>query len=126
MDEGRARPCACGRGRTCICDGPIRLGPHRRIMANTLHCTSWQCCTRPLKRTLRRTVPMAWRFFLAAIVVSFSASSVVAADAAPRPNILIILADDMGYSDIGCYGGEIQTPNIDRLAANGIRFTNFY
>jgi arylsulfatase A-like enzyme len=45
---------------------------------------------------------------------------------APRPNILIILADDMGYSDIGCYGGEITTPNIDRLAANGLRFTQFY
>lgn len=43
-----------------------------------------------------------------------------------RPNILLILADDMGYSDIGCYGGEIQTPNIDRLAANGLRFTRFY
>lgn len=43
-----------------------------------------------------------------------------------RPNILIILTDDMGYSDLGCYGGEIQTPNIDRLAAQGIRFTQFY
>jgi arylsulfatase A-like enzyme len=44
----------------------------------------------------------------------------------PRPNILIILADDMGYSDIGCYGGEIATPNLDRLAAGGLRFTQFY
>ena len=43
-----------------------------------------------------------------------------------RPNILIILSDDMGFSDLGCYGGEIQTPNLDRLAANGIRFTQFY
>lgn len=43
-----------------------------------------------------------------------------------RPNILLIMADDMGYSDIGCYGGEINTPNIDRLAENGIRFTQFY
>src|SRR5205814_1005956 len=41
-------------------------------------------------------------------------------------NILIILADDMGFSDIGCYGGEIQTPNVDRLAAGGLRFTRFY
>jgi len=38
-----------------------------------------------------------------------------------KPNILLILADDMGYSDIGCYGGEIRTPNLDWLAANGIR-----
>jgi len=36
------------------------------------------------------------------------------------------MADDMGYSDIGCYGGEIQTPNIDKLAANGLRFKQFY
>jgi arylsulfatase A-like enzyme len=44
----------------------------------------------------------------------------------PKPNILIILADDMGFSDAGCYGGEIATPNIDRLAANGLRFTQFH
>ena len=43
-----------------------------------------------------------------------------------RPNVLLILADDMGYSDIGCYGGEIPTPYIDRLAENGVRFSNFY
>lgn len=42
------------------------------------------------------------------------------------PNIVIILVDDMGFSDIGCYGGEIPTPNIDRLAADGVRLTNFY
>lgn len=43
-----------------------------------------------------------------------------------RPNILVILADDLGYSDLSCYGGEIQTPNLDRLAQNGLRFTRFY
>ena len=43
-----------------------------------------------------------------------------------RPNIIIILADDMGYSDVGCYGSEINTPNIDELAERGIRFTRFY
>jgi arylsulfatase A-like enzyme len=43
-----------------------------------------------------------------------------------KPNILIIVADDMGYSDAGCYGSEIQTPNLDRLATNGLRFTQFY
>jgi arylsulfatase len=43
-----------------------------------------------------------------------------------KPNILIIMADDMGYSDIGCYGGEVETPNIDKLAYQGVRFTQFY
>jgi len=43
-----------------------------------------------------------------------------------RPNIVIIVADDMGFSDAGCYGGEIQTPNLDRLARGGLRFTQFY
>src|SRR5687768_2050261 len=46
--------------------------------------------------------------------------------AAARPNIILIMADDMGYSDIGCYGGEIKTPNLDRLAREGVRFTQFY
>ena len=46
--------------------------------------------------------------------------------AADKPNIIVILADDMGYSDLGCYGSEIETPNLDALAVNGLRFTNFY
>jgi arylsulfatase len=55
-------------------------------------------------------------------VVSFTAR----AAPAPRPNLVLILADDMGFSDLGCYGGEIQTPNLDRLAADGLRFSQFY
>ncbi|NDB76498.1 MAG: arylsulfatase, partial [Verrucomicrobia bacterium] len=51
---------------------------------------------------------------------------VKAGAAALRPNILIILADDLGWSDLGCYGGEIRTPNLDALAAGGLRFTQFY
>lgn len=46
--------------------------------------------------------------------------------ATEKPNIIIILADDLGYSDLGCYGGEISTPNIDALAKGGVRFTQFY
>jgi arylsulfatase A-like enzyme len=47
-------------------------------------------------------------------------------EAGERPNIILILADDLGYSDLGCYGSEIATPNLDRLAKEGIRFTQFY
>ncbi|MCW5630957.1 MAG: arylsulfatase [Rhodoferax sp.] len=43
-----------------------------------------------------------------------------------KPNVILILNDDMGYSDIGCYGGEVLTPNLDRLAAGGLRFSQFY
>ncbi|MDR1268815.1 MAG: sulfatase-like hydrolase/transferase [Planctomycetaceae bacterium] len=46
--------------------------------------------------------------------------------AAERPNIILIMSDDMGYSDLGCYGGEIVTPRLDQLAAGGVRFTQFY
>jgi arylsulfatase A-like enzyme len=46
--------------------------------------------------------------------------------AAPRPNIILIMCDDVGYSDMGCYGSEINTPNIDALAQGGVRFTQFY
>src|SRR6188474_2049369 len=60
----------------------------------------------------------------------FSAAAATAgawkAKAATRPNILVIMADDLGYSDIGCYGSEIATPNLDGLARSGVRFTQFY
>ena len=59
------------------------------------------------------------RFFL-------GLSFVYATQAAPKPNIVFILADDLGYSDLGCYGGEIATPQLDALAKNGLRFTQFY
>ena len=42
-----------------------------------------------------------------------------------KPNVIVIMSDDLGYSDLSCYGGEIQTPNIDRLAEEGLRFTGF-
>lgn len=60
------------------------------------------------------------------IMVGTFASTAFAASGNSRPNILLILADDLGYSDLGCYGGEIHTPNLDALAADGLRFTQFY
>jgi arylsulfatase len=65
--------------------------------------------------------------FLMAILLLAPAIDLRAADAPrARPNIVFILADDLGYSDLGCYGGEIPTPNLDALAKNGLRFTQFY
>lgn len=61
------------------------------------------------------------------VTVLLLASSVaLCAQEQRRPNIVLILADDMGYTDIGCYGSEIRTPNLDQLAANGVRLTQFY
>src|SRR5437763_9319619 len=66
------------------------------------------------------------RLCLFAIAVTCLLFGQMLAADARRPNILLILADDLGYSDLGCYGGEIRTPNLDRLAADGLRFTQFY
>ena len=60
------------------------------------------------------------------LVVLFATISSVPAAPPKQPNIVLILADDMGFSDVGCYGGEIKTPHIDSLAATGMRFTQFY
>ena len=65
-------------------------------------------------------------FVLPALVFALTAPLPAASSPAAKPNIIVILADDMGFSDIGCYGSEIPTPNIDRLAAGGLRFTQFY
>ena len=63
------------------------------------------------------------RLLSALVLLSTFALPVNAAD---RPNIIVILMDDLGYSDLGCYGGEIDTPNIDSLAQHGVRFESFY
>jgi arylsulfatase len=63
---------------------------------------------------------------LACITVLFMTFGLLSAAEPARPNVLLILADDMGFSDLHCYGGEIATPNLDKLAADGLRFTQFY
>ncbi len=61
------------------------------------------------------------------LAISLSLFSLAASFAATKqPNIIVILVDDMGFSDVGCYGSEIPTPNLDALAAGGLRFTQFY
>ena len=65
-------------------------------------------------------------FILAFLVLTLSLGTQAALAAETRPNILLIVIDDMGYSDWGTFGSEIRTPNIDSLAAAGVKFTNFY
>jgi arylsulfatase len=74
------------------------------------------------------TADLTRRGFLASLAASYPLLRSVEMWAAParRPNIILIMADDMGFSDIGCYGSEIATPNLDGLAKKGIRFTQFY
>lgn len=66
------------------------------------------------------------RFTRLLLCLSLIALSASLSPAAEKPNFIFILADDLGYSDIGCYGGEIETPTLDSLASNGLRFTQFY
>jgi arylsulfatase A-like enzyme len=68
--------------------------------------------------------PMVPRIFLYASLFSLAIFSVASAE--KPPNIILVVADDMGFSDAGCFGGEIQTPVLDRLAMNGLRFTQMY
>src|SRR5690554_4415757 len=64
------------------------------------------------------------RSLLLGVVLCLSSRWLAFAD--ERPNIVIVMADDMGFSDLGCYGSEIETPHLDALAENGLRFTQFY
>jgi arylsulfatase len=63
---------------------------------------------------------------IAGLLAAFLGFAPVATAEERKPNVLLIVADDLGFSDIGCYGGEIATPNLDGLAKNGLRFTQFY
>lgn len=67
------------------------------------------------------------RLFTALVLASFFGMLAgPRSSAGEKPNIILILVDDMGFSDLGCYGSEIETPHLDRLAADGLRFTQFY
>ncbi|MFP4057807.1 MAG: sulfatase-like hydrolase/transferase [Candidatus Brocadiia bacterium] len=74
--------------------------------------------------------PVSRRQFLRSVGLGAAALAAprrrLGAAPAPAPNIVLIMTDDMGFSDIGCYGGEIRTPNLDALAGKGIRFTHFF
>ncbi|MEI6275101.1 MAG: arylsulfatase [Prolixibacteraceae bacterium] len=80
-----------------------------------------------MRRNKRTTSPSAAYIYMSVAGLCMASMSLEAQNkSAKKPNILVILSDDMGYSDIGCFGSEIKTPNLDRLAKNGIKFTQFY
>jgi arylsulfatase A-like enzyme len=106
-----------------------RDGERRRSSSWHGNTPSWIChsarCVWRIgrRRAVRQSSPVkSIRLLLAGAALSLALS----APAAPRPNIILIMADDVGYSDLGCYGGEIHTPTLDSLAAGGVRFTQFY
>ena len=80
---------------------------------------------RERRAPLLRTVVASTHLFGLLLAILLSSQLALAVET-NKPNIVVILADDLGYSDLGCYGGEIRTPNIDALAANGLRFTQTY
>lgn len=67
------------------------------------------------------------KLLISSLILSSMGNSATAKEAGKekQPNIILILCDDMGFSDLGCYGGEVRTPNIDFLAENGVRFSQF-
>lgn len=77
-----------------------------------------------LKKTIR-AIFLSTVVFISALLISIDVLC-QPVDLQTKPNIILIVADDLGYSDIGCYGGEISTPNLDRMAHEGVRFTQFY
>ena len=80
----------------------------------------------PLPYSLHPFTPFTSMKHFFAFLCTLLLSAFAFAAETQRPNIIVIMTDDMGYSDLGCYGGEIHTPALDSLAATGIRFTQFY
>ena len=104
----------------------------RVIATGTRHNVLVKLLAQPVN-PLRRNLTSAMNVFkhsvlllLSASLLLFSVPRIALIHAQTRPNIIYIMSDDMGYSDIGCYGSEIDTPNLNQLAADGLRFTQFY
>ena len=117
-------PCA-PLGRFCL--ARFRLARFRLALFYMARCCVARCC---VARCCMALVGVA----LVGVALLFEASlcGIVHAQEdslrahSKRPNVLVILADDLGYSDLGCYGGEISTPQLDKLAQNSLRFSQFY
>jgi len=82
---------------------------------------------RSMHAVVRKTSRVLCMSSLVGLAATLAAPAItLAADAPRRPNIVVILGDDLGFADMGAFGSEIRTPNLDALAKNGVRFTNFY
>ena len=75
----------------------------------------------PIYFVLKKNIPV----LIALLLVGLLNAPLRLSAAGTRPNLVVILADDLGFSDLGCYGGEIETPALDKLASGGLRFTQF-
>tara|TARA_E500000178_G_scaffold356350_1_gene433599 strand:- start:22 stop:1638 length:1617 start_codon:yes stop_codon:yes gene_type:complete len=80
----------------------------------------WMMLSNPIAN---RSLSLGWNFLIV-LLLTLGINGIILAKA--KPNIVLIMCDDMGWSDIGCYGGEVRTPHLDRLASEGLRFTQFY
>ena len=69
---------------------------------------------------------MQWYRYLIVVTVGFFLLGIAPLALSKQPNFLLVMADDMGWTDIGSFGSEIDTPNLDALAQNGVKFSNFY
>ena len=78
------------------------------------------------KTSLFMQHPLQLGLSLLILLSVFACQSSTGTEDPPPPNIILIMGDDMGFSDLGCYGSEIETPHLDKLASNGLRFTQFY
>ncbi|MFN3151532.1 sulfatase-like hydrolase/transferase [Bremerella sp.] len=87
------------------------------------HCSSWFPAFVGQKLLSRLG---KWIVLVTSVLSVFGTTAASAAEPRSVPNVLLIVADDLGFSDLGCYGSEIETPNLDRLASTGLRLTQFY
>lgn len=113
----------------------VRTWPSVPSFRKSLHPRTVLAQTLSIGRLIisRNQSQVAWRSSVTTLLlvvsrrgICFEGTATMPASSSRRPNFLIVLADDLGFSDLGAYGGEIQTPDIDRLAFNGVRFVDFH
>jgi arylsulfatase A-like enzyme len=119
MAEPIKPPNSCPAGATMQTISSRGAAQSRLGLEIILAIASWLVChARQIMKTCARVL---------FVILCFSAGTAFTAGQAARPNVLFLLADDLGYSDLGCYGAtDIKTPNLDRLAREGVRLTDFY